>query len=84
MKRMTKNLMRDLLKDDNYNECLAYMANRIATCKGYCSAMTKLEKDYDKIQDWVDDFEDDDSWNDYSDNLERVYTAVFCIIDREF
>lgn len=84
MKKMTRNLMKELLKDDNYNEALAFFANRIAKCKTYGEANRKREADYNKVIEWAYDFEDEDGENDFSNNVLRIDSAMFCIIEEEF
>ena len=81
---MTRNLMKELLKDDNYNEALAFFANRIAKCRTYEEANKKREADYSKAIEWAYDFEDEDEENDFSSNVLRIDSAMFCIIEEEF
>ena len=85
MKRMTKKYMKELLKNDNHLEALAYFCNRIAKCKTYNEALRKREDDWEKVIKWCREFEED--WyceEDYSDNFLRVDTGIYCVIEREF
>jgi len=91
MKKMTKKLMRELLKEDNYIEALAFEANRVAKYSTYTAAKNQLEKDYKKMIDWAYEFEDEDfanncddddmEYTDYSAIVGRIYTGVYFAIE---
>lgn len=84
MKRLTKNFAKELLKDDNYIEALAYFAERYSKCETGEKAMDYREKDFEKLIDWADEFNDDDEFNDYTDNVYRIDSAMFTAISNDY
>lgn len=87
MKKMTKNLVKELLKDDNHLEGLSYFCNRIAKFKTYEEALRQKNKDWNKMIEWAYEFEteaDEEDYNDYSGNALRIDTGIYCVIDVEF
>ena len=78
MKRLTKNFAKELLKDDNYIEALAYFAERYSKCETGEKAMNYREKDFEKLIEWADEF------NDYTDNVYRIDSAMFTAISNDY
>ena len=65
MKKLTKNLAKELLKDNNYMEALAYFAERYSKFKTEEAADAKREEDFD---------------NDYSGNALAIDSAMYIAI----
>ena len=79
MKRLTKALTMELLKDENYIDALAYVADLVSQCKTESGQKNALEKVYEKMSTWAYEGEDDESTN-----LERIYSGVYMAIERDF
>lgn len=79
--KMTKNNVRELLKDDNYNEALAFAAQRVMKFKTEIGQDAERERIYDKWIEWAYEFEEDDFENDYSTNVMRIDSALFAAIN---
>ena len=80
MKKLTKNLAKELLKDNNYMEALAYFAERYSKFKTEEEKKKKREEDYDKLINWAYDFEEEDFDNDYSGNALAIDSAMYIAI----
>ena len=80
MKKLTKNLAKELLKDNNYMEALAYFAERYSKFKTEEAADAKREEDYDKLINWAYDFEEEDFDNDHSGNALAIDSAMYIAI----
>ena len=74
MKRMTKNLVKELLMGD-YMDALAYFAEKLAQ---YNDAAERLEKIDEKVWAWCEEYEED---YDFMESWLRVYSALICAIE---
>ena len=87
--KMTKGNMRELLKDDNYLEALAFVANRIMKFKTYDGQMNEKERIYDKLIEWAYEFEEEEEeadtydFNEYSTTVMRIDSAMMIAIENE-
>lgn len=79
--KMTKNNVRELLKDKNYNEALAFAAQRVMKFKTEIGQDAERERIYYKWIEWAYEFEEDDFENDYSTNVMRIDSALFAAIN---
>ena len=71
MKRFTKALGKELLKDDNYNEALAYFCERLMNAKDKEEELYRIDEKLFSIACEIDDFN-----NDYTGNEIRIFTAL--------
>ena len=78
---MTKNNMRELLKDDNYNEALAFVAQRVMKFKTFDGQEAERDRIFNKLINWAYEFGYDDYENDYEGNVMRIDSAIWAAID---
>lgn len=84
MKRLTKNLAKELLKEDNYMDALAYFAERYSRFETRDEAQNYREKDFERLIDWAEDFNDYDEDDCYTDNVYRIDSAMYIAINRDY
>lgn len=81
---MTKNVMRELLKEENYMDALALVANKVAKFKTFEGQDAERARIYDKLMNWASEFNNEaneDDENDYEENVLRIDSAIWCAID---
>ena len=84
MTKMTKNVMKELLKEENYMDALALVANKVMKFKTFEGQDAERERIYNKLMNWAYEFNneaDEDDYNDYEENVLRIDTAIWCAID---
>ena len=84
MIKMTKNVMRELLKEENYIDALALIVNKVAKFKTFEGQDAERERIFNKLMNWAIEFNaeaDEDDENDYEENVLRIDTAIWCAID---
>lgn len=84
MIKMTKNVMRELLKEENYMDALALVTNKVAKFKTFEGQDAERERIYNKLMNWAYEFNaeaDEDDYNDYEENVLRIDSAIWCAID---
>ena len=84
MIKMTKNVMKELLKEENYIDALALVANKVMKFKTFDGQDAERERIYNKLMNWAIEFNneaDEDDENDYEENVLRIDTAIWCAIN---
>ena len=59
MIKMTKNVMRELLKEENYIDALALVVNKVAKFKTFEGQDAERERIYNKLMGWASEFNDE-------------------------
>ena len=84
MTKMTKNAMRELLKEENFVDALALVVNKVMKFKTFEGQDAERERIYDKLMEWAPEFNaeaDEDDENDYEETVLRIDTAIWFAID---
>lgn len=84
MTKMTKNAMKELLKEENYVDALALVVNKVMKFKTFKGQDAERERIYDKLMNWAIEFNneaDEDDENDYEENVLRIDSAIWYAID---
>lgn len=80
MKRLTQKYAKELLKEANYMDALAYFMSRIARFETYEQREKEREYLWNKMFPWTHDWDDEE---DYSTNLLRIDSALYIAIESE-
>ena len=69
------------LKEENYIEALGIVCERVMKFKTYEGQMNENDRIYEKLIEMADRYDGEDEEQDYYENVERIWSAVYCAID---
>ena len=69
------------LKEENYMEALSIACQRVAKFKTAEGQDRENERIYNHLIELAERYQDNEEEEDYFENVERIYSAVFCAIE---
>ena len=63
-------------------EALLFNVERVMKFKTYEGQMNENDRIYEKLTEMADRYDGEDEEQDYYQNVERIWSAVYCAIDQ--